>query len=730
MKKISLLNLLVFLSAFLLFQIELIAAKILLPHYGGSYMVWGACIVFFQAVLFAGYLCSHLFLSRVGMSRYRIIHLGFLLIPLLFFPGRDLTVGNVQMNVLLAVDVFRQLTLTIGPVFFVLSTISIVAQVWLLESDLPQRKNPYALYAWSNLGSFAALLTYPFVFEFFFDLSSQLLMWRLSYLVLIVLNGLVFWLIPVGQVTMIPTEQSVALKKQELLRWFFLSSGAVILFLAVTNIVTMAIAPFPLLWIIPLGIYLLAFVLNFKQNPWCPRWISQSIHLTIGIGVVFYLLLERRIFPVIFEMLVLVVLLFIVCMYCQNQLVRTRPSGSRNLTVFYLLLSLGGFVGGLAATWIVPLVSTSILEYVLGLTIVALAVIPCFGQQKKESSWLSLGAMAVLIVSLFMWPLAFKENSWLGLGLIIILTMILFNRLNATKNAFALMMILTLLLTPPLEALWSPKVYLYQKRNYYGICRVFDYGGVRSFMHGTTLHGMQLLDKQMQQQPTSYFGEHSPVGQVLGEDSFAAQRMAIVGLGAGTLAAYGRVGQIIDFYELDKDVYKIANQFFSFTKESLADIQYFMGDARLMLEHNQQAQYDVIIVDAFSGDSIPAHLLTVEMMAKYRERLSKNGIILFHVTNRYLKAGLVVGRSAQALNAHFCFKSTQQVNSYELVSDWAAVTWDEQRFKELLWRFQWSQKDTAAAAGNRLWTDQYSNMLTVVKYEELLNSLKDFGSFH
>lgn len=730
MKKISFLNLLVFLSAFLLFQIELIVAKILLPHYGGSYMVWGACIVFFQAVLFAGYLCSHIFLSRMGMLRYRMIHLVFLLIPLLFFPGRDLVVGNAQMDILLAIDVFRQLTFTIGPVFFVLSTMSLVMQVWLVESDLSQKHNPYALYAWSNLGSFAALLTYPFVFEFFFDVSSQLVIWRLSYLALIVLNILALWLIPVGKVPIAQAEQHVDLNKSQMLRWFFLSAGGVIVFLAVTNIMTMAIAPLPLLWIIPLGIYLLAFVLNFKQTPWCPRWISQSIHLTIGGSVIFYLLLERRIFPVAFEMLGFIGLLFILCMYCQNQLAQSRPFGSKNLTVFYLLLSFGGFVGGLVATWIVPLISTSILEYVLGLTIIALTVVPCLGQQKKESTWVSLAAMAILIVSLFMWPLAFKENSGVGLGLIIVLTMILFNRLNATKNAFALTLILILMLMSSLEVIWRPKVYLYQKRNYYGICRVFDYGGVRSFMHGTTLHGMQLLDKQSQQQPTSYFGEHSPVGQLLAEDSVAAKRIAIVGLGAGTLAAYGRVGQSIDFYELDEDVYKIANQFFSFTQESLADIAYFLGDARLTLEHNQQVRYDIIIVDAFSGDSIPAHLLTSEMMAKYQSRLSENGMILFHVTNRYLEAGLIVGRSAQALNAHFCFKSTQQVNSYELVSDWVAVTWSDRRFEELLSRFQWNRNDPAEAKRIRLWTDQYSNILTVVKYQELINSLKGFPGLY
>ncbi len=722
MIKIALLNLLVFLSAFLLFQIELIAAKILLPQYGGSYMVWGACMVFFQAALLVGYGFSHVLLSRMRMVHYRLVHLGLMLSALLFFPGRDFIVHAANDKIFLAADVFGQLLLTIGPVFFVLSTVSIVAQVWLAQSELPEQNNPYSLYAWSNFGSFAALLTYPFVFEFFFDQSIQLLIWKGAYFFVIGLSILMCFAIKLKAADLKVDEKVLSLRHQEVFRWVLLSAAGVMMFLAVTNILTMAIAPFPLLWIIPLGIYLLAFVLNFKRVPWCPAWIVKYIHLFVGLGVLFYLFQERSVFPIAFKMTGLFFLLFIFCMYCQNQLAESRPTENRNLTLFYFLISFGGFVGGMVTTWLMPLVANSILEFVLGLLIIALTVVAS-GKGHGKSS-VALISMAVLIVSLFLWPLAFIKDSLFGVFLIIALVLILFNQLNGVKNAFALTMILLFMLTASLEVLWGGKTYLYKKRNYYGICKIFDYGGARVFMHGTTLHGMQNLDSALAMQPTSYYGAHSPVADVLKDESFARDHIGIVGLGAGTLAAYGGPGQKIDFYELDPEVYRIANRFFTFIKNSPAKISYFLGDARLALDKNTNAKYDILIIDAFSGDSIPSHLLTKEMLAKCREHLSENGVILFHVTNRYLNAGLIAAESASALNAHFCYKSTGELNFYELHSDWVAVTWSDRRFEKLILQLQWDQKGAKAFSHTRLWTDQYSNIIAVLKIDEFLNFLK------
>ncbi len=726
MKKIALLNLLVFLAAFLLFQIELIAAKILLPQYGGSYMVWGACMVFFQAALLGGYGFSHLLLSAMRISRYRILHVILMVVPLLFFPGRDFIVTPASDKIFLAADVFIQLLLTIGPVFFVLSTVSIVAQVWLAQSNLPQRDNPYTLYAWSNFGSFAALLSYPFVFEFFFDQSIQLLIWKWMYYFLIVLSVGVCFAVELKTDVLKIEEKAPALNRREIFRWILLSAAGVMMFLSVTNILTMAIAPFPLLWIIPLGIYLLAFVLNFKRVPWCPAWIIKQIPMFIGLGVLFYLFQERSVLPIVFKMLGLFGLLFIYCMYCQNQLAATRPTGNKNLTVFYFLLSLGGFVGGMVTTWLIPLVTHSLLEFVLGLLIIALTTVASDNGRGKSS--VALMSMAILIVALFLWPLAFFQENLLGVFLIVTLVLILLNQIKSVKNAFALTMILIFMLTPSLEVLWGKKNYLYKKRNYYGICKIFDYGGVRSFMHGTTLHGMQSLDPALAMQPTSYFGVHSPVADVLEDESFARDHIGIVGLGAGTLAAYGRPGQKIDFYELDPEVYKIANRLFTFIKNSPAKISYFLGDARLALDKNTNAKYDILIIDAFNGDSIPSHLLTREMLVKCREHLSENGIILFHVTNRYIKAGLIAEKSASALNAHFCYKSTGQAGFYELYSDWVAVTWSAGRFEKLVSHFGWDQKQAAEASVIRLWTDQYSNIFSVLKVGEFLNVLKNFTS--
>ncbi len=661
------------------------------------------------------------------MARYRFIHVGLMLVPLLFFRGKAFPVSVIQ-NDFLAWDVFLHLLWTIGPVFFVLSTISVMTQVWLSVSNLPEQRNPYVLYAWSNGGSFAALLTYPFIFEYIFDLSSQLQMWWAAYFVLMGLSVAGCFLIPLSSEVRPREKETPALDRKDVARWFLLSAGGVILFLSVTNIMTMAIAPFPLLWIIPLGIYLLAFVLNFKRVSWCPSWITRRIHLTIGLGMLFYLFLAMRSLPMAVKVLILVGMLFVLCMYCQNQLAQSRPAGNKNLTVFYLWVAFGGFAGGMMTTWLMPLVSQSVLEYVLGLTVIALAVKPTSG--KNGGHLQTLMAMTVLIMALFLWPLGFAEKSFVGMVLLLALGGMVFNRLENAKNALASTMILLLLLTPSLEGIWSQKNYLYKKRNYYGICRIFDYGGVRVFMHGTTLHGVQRIGNGLASEPTSYYGPHSPVAQILEDKSFLAERVGIVGLGAGTLAVYGRRGQKMDFYELDPEVYRIANRFFTFTKESSATIAYFLGDARIALDRNPSVQYDILILDAFSGDAIPVHLLTREMMAKYRTHLNSEGILLFHVTNRYVKAGLIASRSALSEKGLFCYKSAEQIDRYELSSDWIAVTWSQSRFEKLLTEFHWKLMDAAVVARIRPWTDEYSNILTVIKADELRNSLTDLRALH
>ena len=412
------LNLIIFLSAFLLFQIEPIISKIILPKFGGSYLVWGACVVFFQAILLLGYWYSHIVISKFGISRYRYYHLIILILPLLFFPGRPLPEIASHSNLALPLDIFWQLLYSIGMVFFVLSTTSIILQSWLSNSDLPQATNPYVLFAASNLGSFIGLLTYPFLFENFFDLDWQLRIWRFGYLVFLGFYLVIFKLLKINKkAASVKHLLRQSVNFQVRVRWFLFAAAAVIMFLAVTNVVTYEIAPVPLLWVIPLCIYLISFVLNFKKVPWYPQWIEDNFHITVGFGVFFFFLIQKITLPIILQLAFQFIFLFIICMFCQNRLYQSKPKDDANLTTFYLVVSFGGFIGGILVSWVFPLISTVMVEYIFGLFVIALALI--FGEKKEKLGFLGMRLIFYLALAIIIWPMLFNRYNIFGIIYII-----------------------------------------------------------------------------------------------------------------------------------------------------------------------------------------------------------------------------------------------------------------------------------------------------------------------
>lgn len=723
MKKNLLLNSITFLSAFLLFQIELIVAKILLPNYGGSYMVWGSCMVFFQAVLLLGYLFSHVVISRIGMSKYRLVHLVLMAIPFLLFPGKTLTIAMPTPGVPLAFDVFWQLLVTIGPVFFTLSTIGVSSQMWLSRSDLPERVNPYPLYSWSNLGSFLGLFTYPFIFESAFTVSQQLLIWRNAYLFLVILSLVSYWVIRV-----IPQKEKgvwpSAVPQADMAQWLLLSAGAVMMFLSTTNIMTMEIAPVPILWTIPLGIYLLAFVLNFQRHPWCPAWIIKNIHFAIGFGILFFFFPQQHSFPILLQLIVTNFLLFMYMMFCQRRLAELRPRHDEHLTFFYLLIAFGGFVGGLLTSWIIPLVSVSPVEYLVGLAVISL-VLPG-GEEPNRARVLRF--LFYFVVMIFAWPMIFTQYNVWGILAILSFFYIAFRFFNQYKRVVTLAVLVVLILAPYLEMAWANKVFIYRKRNFYGIYKIYREPGFITLYHGTIIHGSQFRDPALQKVPTTYFGESSPAGKLLTAPQFNFKQVGIIGLGTGTLSAYVDKGQSLDFYELDPDVLDISRQYFSYTKKSAASIRYFIGDARRELVKNTQAKYDLFIVDAFAGDSVPVHLLTREMMELYRARLTQNGILLVHVSNRYLKLGKIVELAAAASGAQAAYQMSKEVKWWEAGSEWVAITWNRDVFAQLQASATWEQRPVDARTP--VWTDEYSNIVGLFRPEYLVGTFKNFTPFN
>ena len=684
---IVLLHAITFLAAFLLFQIELIVAKSLLPIYGGSYAVWGACLVFFQAFLLLGYAFVHWAGQKFGASRYRVIQLVLILLPLLVFPGRMLKLGTESGSLFLAGDVFLRLVLTIGPVFFVLSTMSVALQVWLSASSLKERANPYALYATSNIGSLGALLTYPFLFEVLLDLPLQLQIWRISYAVLAALSLLLFFRVPLAAKTGSPEVPAAAPEKassnKDVWIWLLLSAASVIMFMSVTSVITFTIIPLPLLWIIPLSIYILAFILSFKPVPWCPKWLITQIPYILAVSGLLFLVILNKGSSVVMELLLLCGALFLICLYCQNRLAVRRPASERELTKFYLMISLGGFLGGILTSWVMPLVSKSVIEYLLGLAFVVLAVW-MIGREPGTRS-VNFGTRA---------------------------------------RAGALLIVPFLLIFFWASDLSGHYGVLYRLRNYYGIWEIKDMTGARILIHGTTMHGMQFTDERLRLEPSCMFSRTSPVGEVLSSDKFNFKNIAVIGLGAGTLAVYTHPGQTMDYYELDPDVYTLAKRYFTYLDGAQGKINFIFGDARQTLAKAAERKYDLLIVDAFGGDSIPFHLLTVEAINLYVAHLNKGGILMFHISNRYIRLEPVLTYAAKIFKAYAGFRATSGL-PYGTGSLWVTFAWDQEQFQKLL-EAGWYPMVYFIKEQHRLWTDGYSNILPLINLKQLKESLINF----
>lgn len=721
-----LLGLITFLAAFLLFQVELIIAKVFLPAYGGSYLVWGACIVFFQAVLLLGYWFAHHFISRLGWARYRFLHLTLLPAALLFFPGRELNMVFAPSSLPLVLDVFLRLVLTIGPVFFVLSTMSIATQMWLSRSRLSGRLNPYALYAVSNFGSFAALLSYPFWIELYLALPQQIAIWRGLYLLLLLMNLAAFFFISIEKDEAQREDVSPA-EGKVVGRWILLGAGASMMFLSVNNLMTYELPPVPLFWIFPLSIYLLSFVLNFKKNPWCPRWIKTQIASIIGFSALFYLLVQKYNLPPLVEFAVFLGILFCVCMFCQDALIQSKPQQQR-LTSFYFYISLGSFIGGIVTTWIIPLISVSMVEYLCALFVVAISFLG-----KESLPAFSARALRVIIyLSLlyYLWSAFFVHYNIFAILVLLVLNWEAYQYLGRFRYGVVVSLLVLLVTLPAQEKMWDRRATdnTWKIRNYYGIHEIVDSSQVRWLYHGRTLHGGQMLSPLHLFEPITYYGPHSGAWDVINKAGFHFQDVALIGLGTGTATSYFKKGQSMDIFELDPDVYKIAMDKFFFLKYSQSSRRVFIGDARISLKAVNDRKYDLILIDAFGGDAIPVHLLTTDVFKEYRSHMNDQGLILIHVSNRYVDLIPVLARVAEAVGAQISFKLAFGFGPYHTGSYWMVITWDDDVSKKISSVEGWEMIRPQKYPG-RPWTDGYSSVLPVIKLDYLWASFKNFKFF-
>jgi len=713
MKKIHIISVIVFIAAFLLFQIEFIVAKILLPHFGGIYSVWGATVVFFQATLFLGYLFSHLTLGKWGISRYRYIHLGLLALTLLFFPGRALPAMGASLGIPMVLNIFWLLTITVGLAFFFLSTTSIIFQSWLASSELKEQANPYILYAVSNLGSFTALVTYPFIFEPYWDLNNHLRIWRICYLALALLHLAAFALIKVRKPAAAKDAGLlVRVTRRDALKWLLLGAAGVIMFLSVTNILTYDIAPMPLLWMLPLAIYLGSFILVFKKKYWCPNWINRQIHIILALSVILYFLTVTMFFETSITLTAYLGVLFLLCMFCQSELYKSKPRDNRNLTSFYLILSLGGFLGGVFVSWLVPLISASTIEFLVGLVLIALTM--TLDRQKlsfpRRDVLLALALLALLVI----WPMIFGAYNIAGVTVLVALCWV-FSRFKDKPAMLSAVLLLLLVMSasPLIDYLWSDHNIIYRSRNYYGVNKIYQKQDAIFLLNGNTIHGGQYLAKEKERIPIAYYHAAAPLSKVLVSPLFNLDKIGVIGLGAGVLAAYGQAGQTMDFFEINPEIIAIAQERFTYLKNCPARTRIIEGDGRMALRQSPEDYYNLIIIDAFSGDYVPVHLMTTEALGEYKKHLAPKGMIMFHISSRYLDLAPVLFANARELGAYAC-KAVSIETSNTLGTSYLALTWDKEVSGLLIGQLDWSPAQPEQYQDIKPWTDRYSNLLGVI----------------
>ena len=680
----------------------------------------------FQGLLLLGYTYAHLALKQFQRTKLRWIQLIVLFMPLLLFPLSVADLAGDSRHISFVAAITKVLLTTVGPAFFSLSTLSVLLQGYLAASPLPQRENPYLLYATSNVGSFSGLLSYPFLVEPKLDLEQQLDLWQGGYLLLAGVFVLLTWLFlrldrrkpAVNDAVAAAGGPEVSLRVR--LRWLLCAAAGSAMFLAVTNVITFDIAAVPLIWVLPLCIYLLSFVLTFKRKPWYPQALRERFPIVAAMGVfLFFLLLQSYKLPVLLLLGAHLIVLLAVCVICHGELYRLKPADTGRLPGFYLVLALGGFCGSLLVSWILPLSTNSLLEYCMGFFLLALAL--ALGEKLRDLRFWRIVLAFLAVPVLLGWGLLAAgapavQTTLIAAGAGFLLALIFFG-LRERPVELALCLLLCLLSAVGVNNMSAGQKLLLQHRNFYGIYRVYDQDGKRCLKHGTTLHGMQYLDPARQHIAMTYYHAGGPAGQLLLSSKFHFDSVGVIGLGAGSLAVYARPGQRFDFYELDPYNEFVARRYFTFLEQSQGRVGLIFGDARVSLSAPDAPVYGVLLVDAFNSDSIPVHLITVEAIALYLRHVRPEGPLVFHISNKFMNLTPVLYANAKALG----LRMVQRVdlaagNPDAKASIWAALCRDPETADKLVSTLGWEDVEKMKIHPIRPWTDRFSNILSVLQY--------------
>ena len=726
----------IFLSAFLLFQVQPLIAKIILPWFGGSAAVWSASMLFFQLILLAGYSYAHVSVRYLKPRVQMIIHgtlllASCLLLPILPSPSwRPTQAGDPTLRIL------ELLTATIGLPYFLLSSTSPLLQAWYVRKHISGI--PYRLFALSNFGSMLALVSFPLLVEPNLNTRLQAFTWSGAYVAFALVCGYAAWSSQTAAIA-VPSEATPSTPAErpaflQLLFWVLLAACASVLLIAVTNHMSENVAPIPLLWVVPLTIYLLSFIFSFESDRFYQRWLFIPLLVPALGGMAYMMYANEGNFNIKYAIPGFALALFVCCMFCHGELARRRPP-AQHLTLFYLTVSLGGAIGGIFVALVAPQVFPAYWELPLAMIVCGLLAFLAMWQTLSQLHWMWLAGVFAVIAGLggylFLKERAFFKDHPYIIGL--------------WAAGIALLFVGWTFL-PRWLAVWMPRLLaiaglgflsryvmvqekelgkglVLRSRNFYGPLEVRDDTPTedyaeRTLLHGTINHGSQLRDPVLRYVSTSYYGKRSGVGRAV--QTLQARgpiRLGVIGLGSGVLSNYGRAGDYLRVYEINPLIQNIAQSLFTFYPHTAAEKAILMGDARLTLERQLQEgpqNFDLIAVDAFSSDAIPVHLLTRQAIELYFKHLKPEGVLALHISNRYLDLKPVCERGAAAVGKPAMVVEDEGTEaSYFSSSTWVLVSSDPNVFHSKFFADAYMYP-VSEKKGFRAWTDDYSNLFSIL----------------
>ena len=664
----------IFLSSFLLFMVQPLIARLILPWFGGTAAVWTTCMLFFQTLLLAGYAYAHGANAMLKPRTQAIVHSVLLALALATLPIAPSDSWKPLGNEEPISTILLVLTLTVGLPYLLLASTSPLLQAWFARAR--PGADPYRLFAVSNLASLLALVGYPLVVEPFLGNRQQVVWWSVLFALFAVLCAGLAWSVssPSLKKDLVEEETSAPPVRSDYLLWLALSATGSVLLLAVTNHVTQNVAAIPLLWLAPLTLYLLTFILAFEGRGLYRPEIFWSIVLVWLAGMAWLLVDSRFQFDLWVQAALFLSGLFVACLFCHGELYRARPA-ARYLTAFYLTISAGGAIGGLLVAVVAPLVFNAYYELSVGLVVLAVLAAVRFWPLNPIARWASLAMLVAVVACAVYDGTRFKKDV------------------------------------------------IVSERNFYGVLRVKEYGQpgmsfyLRRLVHGVIMHGEQYMEGERRHKPTTYYLPTSGIGAAIAAaNARGPAKVGVIGLGAGTLAAYGRKGDSYRFYDINPRVEAVARSKFYYLSDTEAAAEVVLGDARLSLEREPAQGFDVLAVDAFSSDSIPVHLITREALAVYLRHMKPGGVIAFHVSNRFLDLPPVVGRLAKehGLRAVLVSDEGKDDDDDHTKTDWVLISRDAKvlEAKEIK---AVSPQPPEEKPGWRTWTDDYSNLVQILK---------------